>query len=110
MRRTLRDQFQRQSERVHYFNGISDSSYLNFDGDMEQIAAYEKNTPNFNKTYQLPFEVIKDISAPILLCGPIGKDAHKVSERLHKKSAFEELPVVLEQIINSYIESAKEQE
>ncbi|MGO1387663.1 MAG: M20/M25/M40 family metallo-hydrolase [Staphylococcus equorum] len=110
VRRTLRDQFQRQSERVHYFNGISDSSYLNFDGDMEQIAAYEKNTPNFNKTYQLPFEVIKAISAPILLCGPIGKDAHKVSERLHKKSAFEELPVVLEQIINSYIESAKEQE
>ena len=55
---------------------------------MSQMITYEKNTPNFNATYTIPFEAIKEISAPTLLCGPIGKDAHKVSERLHKKSGI----------------------
>ncbi|PHK49568.1 M20/M25/M40 family metallo-hydrolase [Staphylococcus edaphicus] len=99
----LYEQFQRKSIRVHYFNGISDSSYLNFAGDMSQMITYEKNAPNFNETYIIPFEAIKEISAPTLLCGPIGKDAHKVSERLHKQSAFEELPFVLEKLVKSYI-------
>lgn len=103
VKETFEEKFQRQSKRIHYFNGISDSSYLNFAGDMSQMITYEKNTPNFNATYTIPFEAIKEISAPTLLCGPIGKDAHKVSERLHKKSAFEELPFVLEKLIKSYI-------
>ncbi|NWK84228.1 M20/M25/M40 family metallo-hydrolase [Staphylococcus sp. GSSP0090] len=103
VKETFQEAFQRKSERIHYFNGISDSSYLNIDGDMDQMITYEKNTPNFNKTYTIPFKAIKEISAPTLLCGPIGKDAHKVSERLHKKSAFEELPFVLERLIKSYI-------
>lgn len=101
--RTLQDEFQRKSERVHYFNGISDSSYLNFDGDMSQMKIYAQNTPNFNETYTIPFEDIQRISAPVLLCGPIGKDAHQVSERVHKQSAFTEMPRVLEVVIKSFI-------
>lgn len=101
---TLRNQFNRESQRIHYFNGISDSSYLKFDGNIEQMATYSQNAPNFNQTYTIPFESMRKVSAPTLLCGPIGKDAHKVSERLHKQSAFEELPIVLEQIIKSFID------
>lgn len=100
---TLQDEFQRKSERIHYFNGISDSSYLSFDGDMSQMKIYEQNTPNFNETYTIPFEAIQEISAPVLLCGPIGKDAHQVSERVHRQSAFLELPRVLEILIKSFI-------
>lgn len=103
VRQTLQEQFQRKSERVHYFNGISDSSYLNFLGDMSQIVTYQQNAPNFNQTYSIPFEAIQVISAPTILCGPIGKDAHKLSERLHKNSAFVELPFVLTRIVKSYI-------
>ncbi|MGW7854907.1 M20/M25/M40 family metallo-hydrolase [Staphylococcus xylosus] len=103
VRQTLQEQFQRKSERVHYFNGISDSSYLNFSGDMSQIVTYQQNAPNFNQTYSIPFEAIQVISAPTILCGPIGKDAHKLSERLHKNSAFIELPFVLTRIVKSYI-------
>lgn len=96
-------EFNRTSNHVHYFNGISDSSYLKFDGDLEQIEVYERNAPNFRRTYDIPFSAIKEISAPTLLCGPIGKDAHKVSERLHKVSAFKELPIILNSIIKQYI-------
>ncbi len=101
--KTLQEQFQRKSERVHYFNGISDSSYLNFSGDMSQIVTYQQNAPNFNQTYSDSFEAIQVISAPTIFCGPIGKDAHKLSERLHKNSAFIELPFVLTRIVKSYI-------
>lgn len=55
------------------------------------------------QTYSIPFEAIQVISAPTILCGPIGKDAHKLSERLHKHSAFIELPFVLTRIVKSYI-------
>lgn len=96
-------EFNRTSKHVHYFNGISDSSYLKFDADLEQIEVYEHNAPNFKQTYDIPFVAIKEISAPTLLCGPIGKDAHKVSERLHKESAFKELPVILKSVIQQYI-------
>ncbi|RIM32527.1 arginine utilization protein RocB, partial [Staphylococcus caprae] len=102
VKHTLNEQFQRSCEQVHYFNGISGTSYLKFDGDMEQMAIYEQNTPNYNRTYVIPFKSIKTISAPTLLIGPIGKDAHKLSERLHKQSALIELPVVLEKVVKSY--------
>lgn len=99
---TLKNKFHRNSERIHYFNGISDSSYFKFNGNIDDLNSYKKNTPNFNITYKIPFESIKKITAPVLLCGPIGKDAHKVTERLNKKSAFEELPSLLETIITKH--------
>ncbi|MFC3467271.1 hypothetical protein ACFOJG_08005 [Staphylococcus saprophyticus] len=99
----MKKNFNVRVKRIHYFNGISDSSYLNFAGDMSQMITYEKNTPNLMQRIRFHLRRFKEISAPTLLCGPIGKDAHKVSERLHKKSAFEELPFVLEKLIKSYI-------
>ncbi|MCG7338112.1 M20/M25/M40 family metallo-hydrolase [Staphylococcus sp. ACRSN] len=103
VKETLKVKYNRKSHHIHYFNGISDSSYLKFDGNLEQMKVYERNAPNFNRTYTIPFKDIKAISAPTLLCGPIGKDAHKVSERLHKSSAFEELPVLLKGIIQQFL-------
>jgi arginine utilization protein RocB len=95
-------QFKRATHRINYFNGISDSSYLNLNASVEKMEVYADNTPSFNHTYRIPFDTIKNISAPIILCGPRGNDAHKVSERLNKTSAFTELPIVLEAIIKQY--------
>lgn len=82
----------------HYFNGICDLSYCQ---KVSQAGwqAYEKNTPVWNKTYSIPFEEMAEISAPVLNVGPFGKDAHQISERLHKKSAFEEMPELLTEIM-----------
>lgn len=82
----------------HYFNGISDLSYcqnLLSDG----WESYETNTPVWNRSYEIPFAAMSDISAPVMNVGPFGKDAHQVSERLHVKSAFEEMPGLLTSVI-----------
>ena len=92
----------RNVEQVHFFNGICDLSYVKYATSYESDRVFSSNTPTFNKTYMIPFEDIKEISAPVLNCGPIGKDAHKVTERLLKPSAFKELPVVLETVIKQY--------
>ncbi|MBH9581009.1 M20/M25/M40 family metallo-hydrolase [Staphylococcus felis] len=99
---TLLTKFKRTSQRIHYFNGISDLSYVSPSPSGSMFKAYEMNTPVFDQTYTIPFEAIERIQAPLINCGPIGKDAHKVSERIHKNSAFEELPVVLETIIKHH--------
>lgn len=100
--KTLQDQFNRTSKRIHYFNGISDLSYVRPSPAGSQFDAYQENTPVFNQTYTIPFEAIERIQAPLINCGPIGKDAHKVTERLHQKSAYEELPLILETIIKTH--------
>ena len=40
--------------------------------------------------------------------GPYGKDAHKRTERLHKKNAFQEMPVLLKTLIDYIIEIREE--
>ena len=44
------------------------------------------------------------LQAPVLNVGPFGKDAHKRTERLHIKNAFEEIPVLVEGMIKMMIE------
>lgn len=95
---TSKERFNRESKRIHFFNGISDLSYA-ASQDNESGELYRLNTP---PRYEIPFESIKRISAPVFNCGPIGKDAHQVSERIHKKNAYEELPVILETLIKKH--------
>ena len=94
--------FQRTSNRLHYFNGISDLSYAQYRGGIKDSVTYEQNTPVYHRTYDIPFDAIEHISAPVFNCGPIGKDAHKVNERINMVSACEELPVVLETLIKRH--------
>ncbi|MCI2255675.1 M20/M25/M40 family metallo-hydrolase [Domibacillus sp. PGB-M46] len=86
-------------ERVHYFNGICDLSYVNGNGEGEGWQAFEKNTPVWQDSYSIPFADMAKLKAPVLNIGPFGKDAHKRTERLHMKHAFEQLPVLLEKWI-----------
>ncbi|MER2107725.1 MAG: M20/M25/M40 family metallo-hydrolase [Solibacillus sp.] len=82
----------------HYFNGICDLSYcqnLSNNG----WHAYEANTPVWQRSYTIPFEAMEAISAPVMNIGPFGKDAHQISERLHLKSALEEMPNILTMVI-----------
>ncbi|TDM02264.1 M20/M25/M40 family metallo-hydrolase [Macrococcus carouselicus] len=101
-----RREFNRKSKRLHYFNGISDLSYCLADS-AGSGKIYADNTPTFRRTYHIPFDEIHSVQAPVLNCGPIGKDAHKVTERLNMKSAFEELPVLLETIIRYYLQQTE---
>ena len=82
----------------HYFNGICDLSYCqNATNDGWQ--SYVHNSPVWQRSYEIPFEAMAAISAPVMNVGPFGKDAHQISERLHVKSAFIEMPVMLTKVI-----------
>lgn len=95
---TLKD-FDVEAKQIHYFNGISDLSYVNYDQHDSGWKSYVKNTPVWGDVYDIPFEEMQQLQAPVLNIGPFGKDAHKLTERLHKKSAFVYTPTVLEKVI-----------
>ncbi len=91
---------------IHYFNGICDLSYCQFQAD-EDWRTYEKNTPVWGETYNIPFEEISQFNAPVMNVGPYGKDAHQISERLQMKSGFEEMPKLLEALIKYVYSNGK---
>lgn len=92
-------------ERIHYFNGICDLSYVNYQDSYEGWTAFEANTPVWGDSYDVPFKGMEKLNAPVLNVGPFGKDAHKRTERLHIRNAFEEIPFIVEEMI--YMISSK---
>ncbi|MEH7346033.1 M20/M25/M40 family metallo-hydrolase [Bacillus sp. JJ1532] len=88
---------------IHYFNGICDLSYVNYKDEGEGWTAFVTNTPVWGESYSIPFEGMKLLDAPVLNVGPFGKDAHKRTERVHMKSAFEEVPAIVEGMIKMMV-------
>lgn len=88
--------------KVHYFNGISDLSYVSYDSHDDSWETYKNNTPVWGRTYSVPFEEMQKFQTPFINIGPYGKDAHKLTERLHKKSAFEITPKLLAEVIKNF--------
>lgn len=99
-----REKLRLSVKRIHYFNGICDLSYVNYSDTDKGWAAFEMNTPVWNDTYSIPFEEMKKLKAPVLNIGPFGKDAHKRTERLHIKNAFEEFPFLMRELIKKMSE------
>lgn len=97
----LKKQFDVDAKQVHYFNGISDLSYVNYDEHDEGWKSYQHNTPVWGDVYSIPFTGMQQLQAPVINIGPFGKDAHKLTERLHKQSAFVYTPYALRQVIET---------
>ncbi|SER67134.1 M20/M25/M40 family metallo-hydrolase [Psychrobacillus sp. OK032] len=93
--------FDNKIDQIHYFNGICDLSYVNYDDSGNGWTAFESNTPVWGDTYSIPFEDMAQLKGPVLNVGPFGKDAHQRTERLHVDSAFVEMPVMLETLVKS---------
>ncbi len=93
--------FDNTVKQVHYFNGICDLSYVNYEDEGNGWTSFESNTPVWGDTYSIPFGDMAELKGPVLNVGPFGKDAHQKTERLHIDSAFVEMPVMLETLIKS---------
>ncbi|WP_066255467.1 M20/M25/M40 family metallo-hydrolase [Neobacillus drentensis] len=93
------EKFELPVQQIHFFNGISDLSYVNYKDTGSGWTSFIDNTPVWGDSYSIPFQEMKELQAPVLNIGPFGKDAHKRTERLHKKSAFEEVPALVEGLI-----------
>lgn len=97
----LTEEFGVKAKQIHYFNGISDLSYVNYNVADSGWQAYRNNTPVFGDVYSIPFEEMQTLQSPVINIGPFGKDPHKLTERLHKNSAFVYTPHVLKEVISS---------
>jgi len=97
----LSEKFNVDTKQSHYFNNISDLSYVNYDANDTGWNAYKNNTPIWGDVYSIPFQSMQQLRAPVLNIGPYGKDAHKLTERLHKNSAFVYIPFALKNLIGT---------
>lgn len=82
----------------HYFCGISDLSYCG--GPREELLrAYAANAPLWGNLYRMDFGAMSGFKVPSLLFGPIGRDAHQMSERVNAASLLEEIPEIMKNFI-----------
>ncbi len=77
-----REEFGEEIAYVEYFGGITDMSFLGFQGEPEALIALAENMPGWGKLYSLPLEDLLRLDVPVANIGPAGKDAHKDTERL----------------------------
>lgn len=88
-------------EEIEIFQGITDLSYTGFQDAVEDVLPLSANVPLWGKGYSLPFDALKKLNIPCVLLGPIGKDAHKNTERVELSYSFNTLPLVLKKLIAS---------
>lgn len=92
---------------VHYFNGICDLSYVNYQKPEEELDTYRSNTPIWGQGYTVPFAEMRKLKAPVLNVGPFGKDPHQRTERLHRSNAFVHTPEMLHELMRVWEGSIK---
>ncbi|RXT08771.1 M20/M25/M40 family metallo-hydrolase [Ammoniphilus sp. CFH 90114] len=87
----------------NYFGGISDLSYAGLQFPVDQMSPLVNNMPLWNQGYSLPLKEMEEFDVPVLNIGPVGRDAHKWTERLDEDYAFDILPDVLEVAIKKLL-------
>jgi arginine utilization protein RocB len=86
-----------------FYPYISDLSYCNLPKDTDHMEGMIANMPAWLRSYTLPIQAIQNISMPVVNIGPYGKDAHKLSERLHCDYSFDAMPFILEKAIAKFL-------
>lgn len=99
VKESAKSQFNLDFEKENYMLGISDLSYTGLDRTFD-FEAYSRNTPIWGELYSMDFDSIKEINIPGIILGPWGKDLHQMTERVNSKSLTEELPQLLEAVVN----------
>ena len=87
----------------HYYTGISDLSYALFESDEETIDYIKNNMLMWGQVYDIPLEIIKELSIPVLNIGPWGKDFHKYTERVFVEDLYYRTPRLIEEAVNKIL-------
>lgn len=95
-----KDRFGEVLQCIEYFGGITDLSYLGFQGEPQELEALAKNLPGWGTLYYLPMEALTALDVPVLNIGPAGKDAHKNTERLEIPYSLEVVPELLREAVD----------
>jgi arginine utilization protein RocB len=83
------------------FEGVSDLSYCGFKEGAAALAPLADNLPGWGQNYIIPLEDLSALDIPVANIGPVGRDAHKASERLYLPYALRELPSLLDRAVRS---------
>jgi len=86
-----------------FFPGLSDMSYLGL-SDNINTESLKANLPLWGCKYNIPLDAIADLSIPFINIGPLGKDAHKYSERLCVSYSFEKASKLVFEAVLSALE------
>ena len=71
-----------------FFPGLSDMSYLGLPDNID-VESLKTNLPLWGDRYTIPLDIIADLNIPFMNIGPLGKDAHKYTERINISYSFE---------------------
>ncbi|SDJ66039.1 M20/M25/M40 family metallo-hydrolase [Sediminibacillus albus] len=96
-------QFGLSLQDIEYFPGLSDLSYIGPVSSDSSMKPLTRNMPLQNKGFELPEDVMEQITMPILNVGPLGKDPHQWTERLELIYSFEYLPTLVSEAIESLL-------
>jgi len=86
---------------IEIFQGITDLSYTGFQGEAAELDLLKANIPLWGRGYDLPVNDLRKIDIPCVVLGPIGKDAHKITERVEINYSYNVLPSVLKDFVAS---------
>ena len=75
-----------------FYPYISDSSFMAISDDVEGLKALGKNMPAWGTKYFYNVDDILAVNVPVVNIGTFGKDGHKITERVHMKYTFENVP------------------
>jgi arginine utilization protein RocB len=64
-----------------FFPGLGDMSYLGLPENID-VESLKMNLPLWGDKYTVPLDAIASLNIPFINIGPLGKDAHKYTERL----------------------------
>lgn len=89
-----------------FYPYISDASFMSISDDLEDIHALENNMPSWGTKYNHPIDDIMAINVPVVNIGTFGKDGHKLTERVHKRYTFENIPNLTFRTINNLLKNS----
>ncbi|PGL70192.1 M20/M25/M40 family metallo-hydrolase [Bacillus sp. AFS055030] len=98
-----KDEYNLVLKKQNYFAGLSDLSYVGLEKPASELGSLISNMPLWEKGYSVPLDDLEKLNIPVLNLGPVGKDAHKWTERLDVNNAFDELREMLTFTINQLL-------
>jgi arginine utilization protein RocB len=87
--------YQIELKQQHYFPGLCDLSFVQLTDKEQSVTQLTANMPLHGNYYHLPLQEIQSLNIPVLNIGPVGRDPHKWTERLHLPYTFDIFPELL---------------
>lgn len=91
----------------NFFSAISDLSYVGMPNQSSSHRTFADLMPLWEKGYSIPLKELERFVVPVLNLGPIGRDAHKWTERVELDYAFGTLVDLLQTCIRSIFTTSK---